>query len=301
MGQRLVVMRDRRLVDCNPERARDLQGRQLPQPAEQPVGRATREEDRVALADPHEGAREDRQLALLLARGHDGQLGLATFACGDAVRGERTDEAARIGRRAQGRAELHEALVEIAGCGAVGERSHEVARARPQGFRARGRLDVVGDAEHARQHARDIAVDEGRALAERDARDRARGVGTDAGHLAQLGGAARQRAGPLRGDRLRALHEVSRARVVAEASPRGEDVVERCGCERRHRRELRHPALPVRDHRRDASLLQHDLADPDRVRIARAPPRQITLGSAVVRYDRRRDSFRGHLAVIQPR
>jgi hypothetical protein len=191
MRQRLVVMCDRRVIDRNAERARELQWRQLPEPTEQSVGSTPREEDLVALADPHERAREDRQLALLLARGHDRELRLPALERRDTRARERTHEAAWIARRTQRRAELHQPLVEIAGCECVGQRCHQLAGARPQHLRPRSGLDVVGDAEHARQHARDVAVDERSALAERDARDRTRGVRTDARHLAELRRASR--------------------------------------------------------------------------------------------------------------
>jgi hypothetical protein len=131
MRERLVVMCDGRAIDRNAEGFGDLQGRQLPQTAEETVGAASREEDLVAVAHPHERASEDRQLALLLARGDDGQLGLPAFACGNAQARERTDEAARIGGRAQRRAELHESLVQIARCRRLGECGHELARTRP--------------------------------------------------------------------------------------------------------------------------------------------------------------------------
>jgi hypothetical protein len=145
------------------------------------------------------------------------------------------------------------------------------------------------DREHPCQHARDVAVDQRRALAERDRRDRAGGVRPDAGHAAELGGARRQRPTEPRVDRPGAGVEVARPRVVPQARPRGEHVVERGVRERRHRREPGHPTLPVRDHRRDPGLLQHDLADPDRIRVAGAPPRQIALDLREVADHRGRD------------
>ena len=150
------------------------------------------------------------------------------------------------------------------------------------------------DREDPGEDASDIPVDQRRALAERDRRDRAGGVGTDASHVAQLARAPGQFTGPLRIERLRARMQVARARVVAEAGPRGEDVVERRGRERGDRREALHPALPVRDHRRDAGLLQHDLADPDRVRIARPSPRQVAPHHREVRDDRARGGDQIH-------
>ncbi len=205
MRQRLVVMCDRRVIERNAQRLRDLQGRQLPQTTEQAIGTAAGEDDVVTLTDPYERAREDRELALLLARGHDGQLGLTAVAHRDAVPRDRAHETPRIGRRAQRGTELHEPLVEIARCARVGQRGHQLRGARPQRLRSRRGLDVVGDAEHSREDTRDVSVHERCALSERDARDRTRGVRTDARHLAQLGRATRQRAGPLRGNGLRAL------------------------------------------------------------------------------------------------
>ena len=255
---------------------------ELPQPPVQAVGAAPREQDRAAPLDPQRDPREHRQRRDALARRHPRQLLLAAGRAGAAGAGERAGEAARRARRAHGRAELHQALVEIARRGAGGQRLDDRAGERPDRALAARRLDVLLDGEHAREHARDVAVDQRRALAVRDRRDRAGGVRADAGDVAQPGGGRRQRARPARDDLARAAVQVARARVVAEAGPGGEDVVERRVGEGPHRREARHPALPVRDHRRDAGLLQHDLADPDRVGIARATPGQVASGAAVV-------------------
>jgi len=289
MSQRLVVTRDHRAIDIHAERLGELERRQLPQPAEQAIWPAAREDDLAGVFDPHERALDQRQVGRLLARGDHRQRVLPAGLRGGARGAQRTRQAARLGRRADRRAELHEALVEIAGLGVGRQGAHQLAGRGPQRLAAGGRLDVVLEAEHARQHARDVAVDQRRALAERDRRDRPRGVGPDARHRAQLGRARRQRAAVPRVDCLRPGVQVARARVVAEPGPRREHVVERRRGERRHRREPRHPALPVRDHRRDAGLLQHDLADPDRVRIARPPPRQIALHLHVVADHRGRD------------
>ena len=94
------MIRDRVLVDaCNAERACNLQRavalRQLPQPAEQPLRLATCEDDLAIALEPQCRAREDRQLALLLARRNNGQLLLATGALCFAVRGKRAEQAPR--------------------------------------------------------------------------------------------------------------------------------------------------------------------------------------------------------------
>jgi len=272
------VVRDRIRIDaCHAERSRDIQSVralwQLPQPTEQPLGDAAREHDLVVRAQPQRGAREHRQLALLLSLRDDRKRVLAAALGRRAEHRERTHEAAGRRRRAQRRAELHEALVEIARRVIVGERCDELAGTRPQRPLPGGRLDVVRDRVDPGEHARDVAIDEWLALAVRDRRDRAGRVRPDARDATQLVRATRQLAVPLRGDHLGARLQVARARVVPEPGPRGEHVVERRDREVLHRRELRHPALPVRDHRLDARLLQHDLADPDRVRIARLAPR----------------------------
>jgi hypothetical protein len=290
MRQHLVVKSDRLGVDTrNAERVRDLQSRvglrQLPEATEQPFGAAPREHDLARVLEPQRRARDHRQLALLLPLRDDRQLVLAAFDRGAAMLRERTQEAARSGRRADRRAELHQALVQRARCVPVGQRRHQLARVLPQRLATGSALDVVLDREHARQHARDVAVDERRLLAKRDRCDRTGGVRPDARHAAQLAGPARQ---PALADRLCTGVEIARARVVAKASPRGEHVVERCVGERAHRRKLRHPALPVRDHGLHARLLQHHLADPDRVRVARAPPRQVPAHLFVVRDHRER-------------
>jgi hypothetical protein len=77
--QRLVVIRDRVVVEAgNAECPRDLQPgvalRQLPQPAKQPARRASRQHQLATALDPQRHAREDGQLAFLLASRDDGQL-----------------------------------------------------------------------------------------------------------------------------------------------------------------------------------------------------------------------------------
>jgi hypothetical protein len=81
-------------------------------------------------------------------------------------------------------------------------------------------------------------------------------------------------------DGLRGRVQIAGARVVAEAGPVRQHVVERRLRERAHRRETPHPALEVRRDRLDARLLQHDLGDPDGVGVARASPCQIAMAGA---------------------
>ena len=74
---------------------------------------------------------------------------------------------------------------------------------------------------------------------------------------------------------LRAAVQVARAAVVAEAAPQREHVVERRGGERAHVGKAGQEARVVVEHRRHLRLLQHDLRQPDAVRVAAALPGQV--------------------------
>src|ERR1044071_1790707 len=69
--------------------------------------------------------------------------------------------------------------------------------------------------------------------------------------------------------------QVARPRVVAQAAPQREHVVEVRPGEGFHIRETREEALVVRNDRRDLGLLQHHFRQPDAIRIARPLPRQV--------------------------
>jgi hypothetical protein len=60
VGQHLVVMRDDLADPRNAKLLRDLQWRQLPEPAEQPAGHAAHEHDLAIGLDPQRGPREQR-------------------------------------------------------------------------------------------------------------------------------------------------------------------------------------------------------------------------------------------------
>src|SRR6266568_5850142 len=69
--------------------------------------------------------------------------------------------------------------------------------------------------------------------------------------------------------------QVARPRVVPQAAPQREHVVQWRAGERFHVRETREEALVVRDDRRDLGLLQHHFREPDAIRIAGTLPRQV--------------------------
>ena len=89
------------------------------------------------------------------------------------------------------------------------------------------------------------------------------------------GSSVRSSGQPRAGDRTRRAVEVERAPVVPEPLPLADHV----GGGRRRERLDRGPALEpgaiARNDALDLRLLEHHLADEDRVRVARPPPRQV--------------------------
>lgn len=133
---------------------------------------------------------------------------------------------------------------------------------------------VFVDGEEARQHPRDVPVDEPHRLTERDARDGPRRVGTDAGHPQKAFAVRRERASE-RDHRARAFVEHSCATVVPEPTPHREHVVGGGIGERERRRKALQKARVIRQHRLHARLLEHDFAHPNGVRIPRSSPGKI--------------------------
>ena len=71
------------------------------------------------------------------------------------------------------------------------------------------------------------------------------------------------------------LLQIPGAGVIAQTFPQFVDFVRACICGGFNRRQFSHPAFPIRHDRFDLCLLEHDFGNPDCVRIARAPPRQV--------------------------
>ncbi len=250
-----------------------LDHRRLPESAEEAVLAALREEDaRAGREDrgdhPHLGHR-----ALLR---DDGQLVDAPGRARSARAGDRAGVAARRARGADRRAELHQGLVEAS---RAGEREHP-SRRLPEELPGRTGVDRRVDPLDAGEDARDVAVDQRLGKIEREARDRAGGVGPDAVERAKRVGVRGELAAEALDDLARSQVERPRAPVVAEPAPHREHVVDARLGEAPRRRKSRHEALEIGDHRLDPGLLEHDLADPDGVRMARPTPRQIAGNAA---------------------
>ena len=126
-----------------------------------------------------------------------------------------------------------------------------------------------------------VRVDGQHVTTEREVADGAGGVRPDPGQRGQVVGPA------VRGDVLRGSMQVDGATVVAEPLPRDDHVGDRGGGERLGGGPALEPRRPARDHALDLRLLQHHLADEDRVRVTRLAPREWALVLAVPRQKRR--------------
>lgn len=279
MRQVVDVCRERLAGDADPE---GFRLGELPEPAVEPAGRSPRHDPSSFFDDPGEG---DVTLDDARAELRRGQLGLPAGGARGADVVQRTDEAARVPRRADRRAQVHEALVVVAG--SLGR--HRGGRKLGEAAAPGGARGVV-EGMDPRQDSRDVPVDDGEPVPERDRPDRARRVSPDAGERRDLLGPLGKAPAVLAHDGARRLVQRTRPGVVAEAGPEREDVVERGRREGHRRRESRQPPLPVRQHGLETRLLRHDLADPDRVGITRPPPRQIPRVAAVVV-----ENFRGEI------
>jgi hypothetical protein len=151
---------------------------QLPQAAVETARDPTRPEPAVRDDDPRD---VDDALGDWPTRARARKLLLPALRAGGAQGHQRTDETARPPGRADRRAQIHEALVVVTGRDRRDRLGGDGVQATLPGRRG-GVLEGV----HARQHPRDVAVDDREPMTEGDRPDRAGGVGTDAGQGADV-------------------------------------------------------------------------------------------------------------------
>ena len=134
---------------------------------------------------------------------------------------DRTSSAGRVAGQADGRAELHHGLIEIAGPPSIEQRARPP---RQSARRARRRGDLRSVVGQPADHADDIAINRGVRQVERDAGDRRRRVGTHAGKREHFFVCCRDMPGsPSVSGAPRC--KIARAAVIAEAAPGREDFV----------------------------------------------------------------------------
>src|SRR5438105_7093118 len=195
-----------------------------------------------------------------LARPRRRKSVLRAFLLRHAQLGYRAGSAHRVLARANRSAQVHQRLR----VGFDAARGQQALGEGPEPF-------LAFDGEAARDHAFHVAVEDRRALAEREGGDRPGGRAADA---RQLGDRLRCSREPARGNLHRRLAQVAAARVVAKAAPEPEHVVFRGSREAMHVGKAYEKALVVRDDSGDLRLLQHHLGEPDAIGIARALPGQ---------------------------
>ncbi len=127
----------------------------------------------------------------------------------------------------------------------------------------------------ARQHALDVAVEDGGALAQGDAGDGPGGGAADAGQLFQALDRVRKLSTEFEGHHFRGPVQVARPGVVAKAGPEVQHFILRRLRQRRNVRKRRHKALEVGNHCLHLSLLEHYLRYPHTVRVDPLLPRQV--------------------------
>ncbi len=136
-------------------------------------------------------------------------------------------------------------------------------------------LRILRHPKNAREHADDIAVQNGRRLVERNAANRAGGVTANARQREHVVKAPRKLAVVLGHDLPRRLLQVPGARVIAESFPQLVDLVRTCLGRRCDGRQFAHPPFPVRNDRLYLRLLEHDFGYKDRIGVLGPSPRQI--------------------------
>ena len=135
-------------------------------------------------------------------------------------------------------------------------------------------VGLPANAKHAGQDADHVAIEDGQARVVCDGEHGTHGIAAEAGQAAQRGRVTGHDAAVGLDDGARGAMQVLGPPVEAESTPGREDFVVVRRSEGGDRGEAGEETLVVALDRVDLRLLEHDFADPDRVRIARAPPGQ---------------------------
>ena len=224
--------------------------------------------------DPVSGARHQQEPALHPGRPHRRRLGKPvgrSASTRDAKTCRRASLAERIAWEANPRAQLHQRLRPIA----RPRPGRQLHRPLGNGPPEPGRVAPPFEPVDSRKHPDDVAVHRGGGTPKRDALDRGGRVVADSRKREErvtIGGEPRRM---LANDDLRGGVHVAGAPVVSEPGPGGADILLACPRERSDFGESTKEALVIGNHGFDPGLLEHDLAHPDRVGIARSPPREI--------------------------
>ena len=191
---------------------------------------------------------------------------------GFAERTQRAGAALRCAvRQADGRAQLHECLREIAAVPRGVNCAQFFADAPPHAHIGRR----VGADRQPQDHAQNVAVHGGSGRFKADGGDGPGGIVADTGQGADGGKLPRELAAVLLHDALRRLLQVAHTGIVAEALPELQQHVLGRACQRSDIRQTLEKAEIIAADGFNARLLQHDLREPDVIRLTVAPPWQV--------------------------
>ncbi|EEF27205.1 conserved hypothetical protein, partial [Ricinus communis] len=262
--QRVVILRRRLVI---PGRHVAVQFRQRQQAAPDAHRRPLLQQHLTVIDDrQHHRVLLRRRLLRLAHRQIPGAAGVE----GHAARLHRTALARRAAARAQRGAHVHQALrVRLDAL-----LRQQRLGAPPHRFLGFFLARIGVDAEHARKHALDVAVHDGRAPAAGKRRDRRRRRTADARQLGQQHRIGREHAVILRHHPLRALVQVACPRVVAQAAPLRHHFLDRRRRQVAQRGEARQEARVIAQHGGHLRLLQHDFRQPDQIGVAGVLPGQ---------------------------
>ena len=140
-------------------------------------------------------------------------------------------------------------------------------------MRSHGKIALP--AQHAAEHPPHVAIHDGDALTKAEGRNGRRRRWPDARQLLQGNRVDMEAASVRVPNHLGKTVQVACSAVVAKPTPEGQHLVELRIGQRHHRRKPRQEALVVTQDRADLRLLQHDLRQPNAVRVARLLPRQV--------------------------
>jgi hypothetical protein len=126
---------------------------------------------------------------------------------------------------------------------------------------------LVFDGVQAGDDALGVAIHRGDRLTEGDRGDRGGCVGADAGERAELRGSLWKTSAVLTRDRLRRAVEIAGAGIVAKTGPYAVDFIQIRSGEALHIGPALKECAVVRRNRGDGRLLEHDLGEPDAIRV----------------------------------
>ena len=194
----------------------------------------------------------------------------------------RAHSAGRLASRSANRGpQFHQCLIQ-SGAPLVSQialsmsRSNQLRRHFPKLPVERLGFGVTFQSKQPGQNSDDIPIQNGFRLIECDGGNGTRRVRTNPGKPQNSSRIPRENSSVIGHDLAGRSLKVASSGIIAQTFPEFQHQV--CGGfgQISHGRQAFHPAIPIRDHRLNLSLLEHYLGNPNRIGITRPPPRQIS-------------------------